>query len=177
MNILIVGGAGDVGQHLSNDFTQQGHAVRILDLAPQTHTIAAHPHMTYFRGNLTDKALVQNAVNGADAIINLAWSFADDPQTIFSTDITGTANLLDAAATSGVRSFIYASTAVVYVVHSIIRSLRIIPVLSRKLENLSMPWVNIPLKSSVCCMTKNGVFQSRSCVFGGLSVKALAVAT
>jgi nucleoside-diphosphate-sugar epimerase len=70
--------------------------------------------MTYFQGNLTDKALVQNAVNGADAIINLAWSFADDPQTIFSTDITGTANLLDAAATSGVRSFIYASTAVIY---------------------------------------------------------------
>jgi Nucleoside-diphosphate-sugar epimerases len=114
MNILIVGGAGDVGQYLTKDFTQQGHAVRILDLAPQSPEMAANPHTTYFQGNLTDNVLVQNAVSGADTVINLAWSFADDPQTIFGTDITGTANLLDAATTSGVRSFIYASTAVVY---------------------------------------------------------------
>jgi nucleoside-diphosphate-sugar epimerase len=114
MQILIVGGAGDVGQYLTKDFTRQGHAVRILDLASQSPETAANPHTTYFQGNLTDKVLVQNAVSGADTVINLAWSFADDPQTIFGTDIIGTANLLDAATTSGVRSFIYASTAVVY---------------------------------------------------------------
>ncbi|MDD5170945.1 MAG: NAD(P)-dependent oxidoreductase [Syntrophales bacterium] len=114
MEILIVGGAGDVGRHMTRDFTGQGHAVRILDLVPQAPEVAGSPLTTYFQGNLTDRGLVQDAVRGADAVINLAWSFADDPHTIFGTDVTGTANLLEAAATSGVRSFIYASTAVVY---------------------------------------------------------------
>jgi UDP-glucose 4-epimerase len=114
MQILIVGGAGDVGKYLVKDLVQHGHTVRILDLAAKSPEIGADLGLTYFQGNLTDKTLVQKVVNGSDVIINLAWSFADDPQTIFGTDIIGTANLLDAAAASGVRSFIYTSTAVVY---------------------------------------------------------------
>jgi len=114
VKVLIVGGAGDVGKHLIKDFTQQGYAIRILDLAPPSPEAEAIPGTTYFQGNLIDKALVQNAVSGSHVVINLAWSFSDDPQTIFGTDITGTAILLDAAVTSGIRSFIYASSAVVY---------------------------------------------------------------
>lgn len=114
MQILIVGGAGEVGRYLIEDFTHKGHSLRILDLAPRTPEMGANPGLTYFQGNLTDKALVQDAVKGCDAVINLAWSFADDPHEIFGTDIIGTANLLDAAISFGVRSFIYASTAVVY---------------------------------------------------------------
>ena len=114
MQILIVGGAGDVGRHLIRDYTRKGHSLRILDLATVTAELEANPDLTYLQGDLTDKALVQNAVKGCDAVINLAWSFSDDPHVIFGSDITGTANLLDAALSSGVRSFIYASTAVVY---------------------------------------------------------------
>ena len=114
MKILIVGGAGDVGKYLTKEYTRQGHIVRILDLAPRTPEMAADPLIIYLQGNHTDKALVRDAVNGIDVVIDLAWSFADDPHTIFGTDIIGTANLLEAAASSGVRSFVYASTAVVY---------------------------------------------------------------
>jgi nucleoside-diphosphate-sugar epimerase len=114
MHVLIVGGAGEVGRYLVEDFTQKGHSLRILDLAPCSPEMGANPGLTYFQGNLTDEALVQNAVEGCDAVINLAWSFSDDPRIIFGTDILGTANLLDAAAAAGVHSFIYASTAVVY---------------------------------------------------------------
>ncbi|HUL00062.1 MAG TPA: NAD(P)-dependent oxidoreductase [Nitrospirota bacterium] len=115
MEILIVGGAGDVGRHLTDDFIQAGHTVRILDLVPRNQQLMTNPGIAYYQGNLTDKTLVTEVVRGSDVIVHLAWSFADDPHTIFSTDIQGTANLLDAAAaSSGVRSFIYASTAVVY---------------------------------------------------------------
>jgi UDP-glucose 4-epimerase len=114
MQVLIVGGAGEVGRYLVEDFTSKGHSLRILDLAPRNPEFEANPGLTYFQGNLTDKTLVQNAVKGCDAVINLAWSFSDDPHVIFGTDIIGNAHLLDAASSSGVRSFIYASTAVVY---------------------------------------------------------------
>lgn len=114
MKILIVGGAGDVGRHLTEAHGRLGHGVRILDPAPRSREMAADPSITYLQGSQTDDALVREAVEGVDVVVDLAWSFADDPQTIFGTDLIGTANLLDAAVSAGVRSFVYASTAVVY---------------------------------------------------------------
>lgn len=114
MKLLIVGGAGDVGTHLIEDYSRQGHDMRILDLAPASAAMQANPRVTYIQGDLADKTTVQKVVEGIDLIIHLAWSFMEDPHTIFGTDILGTAHLLDAAVSAGVRSFIYASTAVVY---------------------------------------------------------------
>jgi UDP-glucose 4-epimerase len=114
MKILIVGGAGEVGRYLLNDFSQKGYEVTILDRAPKVpRTDEARP-LTYLQGNLTDAALVNEAAQGKDVIINLAWSFADDPQTVFGEDIKGHINLLEAASSSKIRSFIYSSTATVY---------------------------------------------------------------
>jgi UDP-glucose 4-epimerase len=114
MKLLIVGGAGDVGTHLIEEYTRQGHIINVLDMAPASDAALAIPEVTYFRGDITDKALVHKAVEGMEAVIHLAWSFREDPHTIFGSDILGTAHLLDAAAIAGVRNFIYASTAVVY---------------------------------------------------------------
>jgi UDP-glucose 4-epimerase len=114
MQILIVGGAGEVGRYLLKDFSQKGYEVTILDRAPKVPEVDEKRPLTYLQGNLTDAALVNKAVDGKHVIINLAWSFADDPQTVFGEDIKGHINLLEAAASSKVRSFIYTSTATVY---------------------------------------------------------------
>jgi UDP-glucose 4-epimerase len=113
MQILIVGGAGEVGRYLLKDFSQKGYEVTILDRAPKVPEIDEKLPITYLQGNLTDAALVNKAAQGKDVIINLAWSFADDPQTVFGEDIEGHINLLEATS-SKVRSFIYTSTATVY---------------------------------------------------------------
>ena len=109
MKILIAGGAGEVGKHLVQDLTDQGHKVRVLDRAEKTKGLR-----DAIRGDLSDPALVRAAVEGVDAIVNLAWSFADDPQVIFGEDIRGHVNLLEAACTHKVSRFIYTSTATVY---------------------------------------------------------------
>ena len=109
MKILIAGGAGEVGKHLVQDLTDQGHSVRVLDRAEKTKGLR-----DAIRGDLSDPALVSAAVEGVDAIVNLAWSFADDPQVIFGEDIRGHVNLLEAACTHKVSRFIYTSTATVY---------------------------------------------------------------
>ena len=113
MKILIVGGAGEVGKYLMKDFSKQGHEVTILDRAIKTQEMHKLP-ITYFQGNLIDGALVDEIAKGKDVIIHLAWSFADEPHTIFEEDIKGHLNLLEAAASSGVKNFIYTSTATVY---------------------------------------------------------------
>jgi UDP-glucose 4-epimerase len=114
MQVLIVGGAGEVGRYLMKDFFQQGYEVTIMDRAPKVPEINEKLPITYFQGNLTDAALVNKAAQGKEVIINLAWSFADDPQTVFGEDIKGHINLLEAASSSKIRSFIYTSTATVY---------------------------------------------------------------
>jgi UDP-glucose 4-epimerase len=113
MKVLIVGGAGDVGKYLIKDFSNQGHEVVVLDRAIKTEEMEKLS-ITYLQGNLIDKPLISGIVQGMDVIINLAWSFADEPQIIFGEDIEGHINLLEAASQSGIKNFIYTSTATVY---------------------------------------------------------------
>jgi len=114
MQVLIVGGAGEVGKYLLRDFFQKGYEVTILDRAPKVPETGEKLSITYLQGDLTDTALVKKAVQGKDVIVNLAWSFADDPQTIFGEDLKGHINLLEAASSPKIRSLIYTSTATVY---------------------------------------------------------------
>ncbi len=113
MKILIAGGAGEVGKYLAEDYSKQGHEVTILDRATRTQELQKLP-VTYFQGSLIDRALVDEITKGKDVVINLAWSFADEPHTIFEEDIKGHVQLLEAAASSGAKKFIYTSTATVY---------------------------------------------------------------
>jgi len=114
MKILLAGGGGEVGQYLARDFLGRGHEVAILDRPEKEEESGLIAGTTYFGGDLSNRGLVREAIKGADTVINLAWSFADDPQTIFGGDIAGHINLLEEAVANKVRAFIYTSTAVVY---------------------------------------------------------------
>jgi len=113
MKVLIAGGAGDIGKYLINEFPKRGYEVVVLDPAPKTPEMEKIP-ITYFQGNLINRALVDEIVKGMDVIINLAWSFADEPHTIFEEDIKGHLYLLEAASSCRIKHFIYTSTATVY---------------------------------------------------------------
>jgi len=114
MKILIAGGGGEVGKHLTKEFIGQGHEVAVLDRAGKEKEIERREGVTFFPGSLSDHDLIHEALRGADMVINLAWSFADDPPVVFAEDIEGHINLLEAVASSKIRSFIYTSTAAVY---------------------------------------------------------------
>lgn len=113
MRFLLAGGAGEVGRALSHYLRGRGHTVIIFDKAAWPVN-GDNQRQTTIRGDLQDRALVQAAVQGADVVVNLAWSFSDDAAAIFREDIGGQVNLLEAAAASRCRRFIYASSAVVY---------------------------------------------------------------
>ncbi|MGZ3596883.1 MAG: NAD-dependent epimerase/dehydratase family protein [Syntrophales bacterium] len=122
MEVLIVGGAGEVGRYLAKVLPPKGHRLTILDQAPKPLWFNENVPLTYLRGNVSDAMITKDAVRGKDLVIQLAWSFADDPHTIFDTDIRGHTHLLDAASSAGVKSFVYTSTATVYgraVVHPV----------------------------------------------------------
>ena len=75
--ILITGGAGFVGSHLADGLLRQGHSVRVLDnLTPQVHgrklPTYLSPEVEIVYGDVRDRAAVQQAVEGVDAIYHFA---------------------------------------------------------------------------------------------------------
>ena len=75
--ILITGGAGFVGSHLADGLLRQGHSVRVLDnLTPQVHgrklPTYLSPEVEIVYGDVRDRAAVQQAIEGVDAIYHFA---------------------------------------------------------------------------------------------------------
>jgi UDP-glucose 4-epimerase len=107
MKVLVTGGAGYVGSHLVNALRQARQMVRVLDLQPANGD--------FIQGNIADPSLVAQAVQGVEVIYHLAWGFySGDERHEVQENLFGTLNLLEAALATGVRHFLFASSAVVY---------------------------------------------------------------
>ncbi len=112
-NILITGGSGYFGTVLADKARSAGHAVRILDLNPPSHDVAASE---FVHGDIRDSAIVREACEGIDIVLhNVAQvPLAKDRELFESVNVTGTANLLIAARDAHVGKVVHTSTSAVY---------------------------------------------------------------
>ncbi|MGF1634726.1 MAG: NAD-dependent epimerase/dehydratase family protein [Phycisphaerae bacterium] len=124
--ILITGGAGFIGGHLSNELIAHGYDVRILDvLQPQVHgpdrrrPDYLHPKAELIVGDVCDPAAVKQATRDVDAVVHLAASVGVG-QSMYeiaaytNTNNMGTAVLLEALVERPVRKLVVASSMSVY---------------------------------------------------------------
>ncbi len=115
MNILITGGAGFIGSHLTRLFINKYPSYNIVNLDALTYAgnlanlkdIEEKPNYTFVKGNITDTALLQSLFEKYtfDAILHCAAeSHVDrsitDPLAFITTNVVGTATLLHAAKAS-----------------------------------------------------------------------------
>lgn len=116
MNLLLAGGAGDVGKHLCDHFCREGHQVVIIDKNQFVPSSFARDKVTFYLEDLTNSDALKKIVadHAINVIVDLAWSFADDPRRLFANDIVGQINLMEAAVAGKVERFVYTSTAGVY---------------------------------------------------------------
>jgi len=120
--ILVTGGAGFIGSHLTERLLAGGHRVRVLDnlsTGKRENLPSDSARLKFVRGDIRDAALVNDAVNGVDAIYHLAavasvQASIDDPVGTHQTNLVGTLHLLEAARRAAVGRVIYASSAAVY---------------------------------------------------------------
>ncbi|KNY24354.1 SDR family NAD(P)-dependent oxidoreductase [Methylobacterium sp. ARG-1] len=76
--VLITGGAGFIGAHLSNALLKRDYQVRILDsLIEQVHGCGASAKQAaqgveFIRGDIRDASVVARAIEGVDSIVHLA---------------------------------------------------------------------------------------------------------
>jgi UDP-glucose 4-epimerase len=108
MRVLITGGAGFIGSHLSDAMIRDGHHVAVLDdlstgSVRNLSSVADHASFQFVEGSVLDAPLVSRLIGSADAVVHLAAAvgvrlIVDEPLRSMHTNLRGTENVLEAAS-------------------------------------------------------------------------------
>ncbi len=110
---LITGGSGFLGINLIRYLLERGHQIVSLDLVDFDYP--ERPQITEIKGDIRDRAKVDEAMMGIDIVIHTAAALPlYTPEEIMSTDLDGTRNVIDSAKKHGVERFIHVSSTAVY---------------------------------------------------------------
>lgn len=118
MNVLVTGGCGFVGSHLTERLVKEGFKVRVLGLTcnlENIHGLVDSKDVEFVRGDLSDASTCKKAVEGCDIVSHLAAQISIDksiidPERFFETNVGGTFRILEAAREAHVKKFHYMST-------------------------------------------------------------------
>ncbi len=114
MKILVTGGTGFTGSHLTRRLLQKGHQVVVLDNKPGIfYDELKQMGAEIYLGSVADRDLADKVTQGCDVVHHLAAAFrkVNLPQKIYwNVNVEGTRYLLDAALKYGVQKFVYCST-------------------------------------------------------------------
>jgi len=112
MRVLVTGGSGFLGSHVSDRLAELGHDVTVFDLV----TTRSH---RFIAGDLASLEDLTGACRGIEAVCHLA-AVGDvtvavrDPRLAAERNVCGTINVMEAGIRSGVARMIYGSTWEVY---------------------------------------------------------------
>ena len=119
MKVLITGGAGFIGSHLTDAFVKRGDTVTIIDNFSTGSADNLKSFAQVIEGDIRDADLMDKVIAGVDCLIHaagppsVAASFAD-PALFAGVHVQGTATVMHAAAKAGVSNVIHVSSAEVY---------------------------------------------------------------
>lgn len=144
MRVLLTGGAGFIGMHVSRLLVEQGHEVAIIDnlndyyhpqlkvdrlkqlgirsIAEATKNCSdKYPKLSFYLGDITDKPLVMGLFEQyqPELVVNLAAQAGvryslENPDVYIQSNVVGFLNLLEAARRNPVWHFVFASSSSVY---------------------------------------------------------------
>ena len=122
MRVLVTGGAGFIGSHLSETLLSRGHDVSVLDdlstgRLDNLATFQHHPAFRFHAGNVMDSALVDGLVAQCDQVFHLAAAVGvkyvlENPLRSLITNIRGTEVVLEAADTHQRKIMLFSSSEV-----------------------------------------------------------------
>jgi UDP-glucose 4-epimerase len=123
MNILITGGAGFIGSHLSEALLAGGHSVTVVDdlstgSLDNLSAVRSNPNFRFVRESVRDISTMTSLIDRCDLVYHLAAAvgvqlIVDQPVHTIETNIHGSEVVLDLANKFG-RKILVASTSEVY---------------------------------------------------------------
>lgn len=121
--VIVTGGAGFIGSHLTERLIKEGQEVTVIDnLANGRRDNLAHiasPHLHFVEADVGDTSTMISAFAGAEWVFHLA-ALADivpsitNPEAYFRANVSGTFSVLEAARAAGVKRFLYAASSSCY---------------------------------------------------------------
>ena len=122
MRVLVTGGAGFIGSHLSERLILGGHQVTILDSAStgrlsNLNGIIDSPQLQLIEGSILDTNVLNLLIKNADYVFHLAaavgvFNIVKNPLASLLTNIRGTENVLEVAHASSTPVFLTSSSEV-----------------------------------------------------------------
>ena len=114
MRVLVIGGCGFIGSHVVDVLVGQHCRVRVLDRRPESFRPPV-PEVEYLAGDLSDTALLAEALSGMTAVIHLASTTVPatsnmDPVADITGNLIASVRLLQVMRTVGVRHLVYLSS-------------------------------------------------------------------
>ena len=110
--ILITGGAGFLGAHLTAQFASAGVPVRLLDVTERPKW--AGPEIQFVPGDVRDRQTVRAALLGVSGVVHAAFASPRQArETIRSVNVEGTRTVCAAAAGQGIGRLVLVSSTIV----------------------------------------------------------------
>jgi UDP-glucose 4-epimerase len=123
MKILVTGGAGFIGSHLSEALVKRGDSVVALDdlstgNKENFNSLQDHPNFKFISGSILDAKLIETLIEDIDGVFHFAAAVGvkkilDDPIGSMRTNLLGSEIVLGAAAAKN-KPTILASTSEIY---------------------------------------------------------------
>ena len=121
MSVLVTGGAGYIGSHMVLELLDAGEKVVVIDNLTTGFRWAVDPRATLVVGDVADDDLVRTVIrkHNVGAIIHFAGSIVvpesvADPLGYYHNNTAKSRSLMATAVATGVKHFIFSSTAAVY---------------------------------------------------------------
>jgi UDP-glucose 4-epimerase len=121
MAVLVTGGAGYIGSHMTHVLGDLGEKVVVLDNLVTGIRGLVSPAAIFVEGSVADRALVDAALreHKIESVIHFAGSIVvpesvADPVKYYQNNTAASCILIDACVRNGVKNFIFSSTAAVY---------------------------------------------------------------
>ncbi|MCP5074591.1 MAG: NAD-dependent epimerase/dehydratase family protein [Rhodobacteraceae bacterium] len=112
--VLVIGGTGFVGRHLTRALVASGRDVRVLTRGNSAPFGDIADRVETFSASLADAAGLRNAMQGIDAVYHLAKSVDTTWEDCLKNDVGVTERIAHAALQAGVKRFVYTGTIASY---------------------------------------------------------------
>lgn len=120
MKVLITGGGGFIGSHLTDRLLAHGDEVTIVDVAPdlKVRHHLGHSKFRYIRESVLNREIMEGLISRCDLIYHLAAvvgveHYVGDPYQVLNINLNGTQGVLHLAFKAG-KKVVFSSTSEVY---------------------------------------------------------------